>query len=159
MNKAVFFDRDGVINKERGDYTFRIDDFIINEGVFDSMRLLSAKNYLLFIITNQGGISKGVYSMDDVEKLHKHMLSLFIKETIRIEKIFLCPHHHENENCLCRKPGSLLIEKALAIYNIDPLKSYFIGDRDRDIMAAQNAGVTGIKVESNQDITNICRSL
>ncbi|HBS87683.1 MAG: hypothetical protein A2W91_15580 [Bacteroidetes bacterium GWF2_38_335] len=159
MNKAVFFDRDGVINKERGDYTFRIDDFVINEGIFDSMRLLSAKNYLLFIITNQGGISKGVYSMDDVEKLHKHMLSLFVKEAIRIEKIFLCPHHHENESCLCRKPGSLLIEKALAIYNIDPLKSYFIGDRDRDIMAAQNAGVNGIKVESNQDITNICRSL
>jgi len=150
MRKAVFFDRDGVINKERGDYTYKVEDFHINNGIIESMNLLQNNGFDLFIITNQGGIAKNIYNHSDVEKVHSYLLKELVKNSIQIQDIYYCPHHDQVENCLCRKPGHLLLEKAIATYNIDVSKSYMFGDRKRDVLAAENAGIKGILISSNR---------
>ncbi len=149
MNKAVFLDRDGVLIKERGEYTFKIENMQLNPGVIESLQNLTEKGYLLFVISNQGGISKGIYTKEEADRINDEMLKQFEKANIDIKEIYYCPHHPDIENCFCRKPQSLLIEKALARYHINPRESFFIGDSDRDIEAAMNAGVKGIKIEAN----------
>ena len=155
MKKAVFLDRDGVINRETGDYTWRMDDFELLDGVVPALKQLRDRGYDLFIITNQGGVAKGLYTLEDVEKLHLHLQEILGKEGILFKEIYYCPHHPDSGNCLCRKPGSLMIEKALARFRLDAASSYFIGDRDRDVEAGAGAGVTGILVESNRPLTEI----
>ena len=157
MHKAAFLDRDGVINKERGDYTFRKEDFIFNPGVFDAMKLLQEAGYLIIVITNQGGISKSLYTKEELEKLNAFLIEECKKNGINITDIFYCPHHDKIENCLCRKPKSLMIEKAIYKYSIDKKSSFMIGDNERDLIAADNAGIKGVKVESNQGIIAVCK--
>jgi D-glycero-D-manno-heptose 1,7-bisphosphate phosphatase len=152
LNKAIFLDRDGVINRERGDYTFRIEDFQINEGVFECLAAFQKKGYLLILITNQGGISRGIYTTNEFESLSKFMLEQFENEGIRFTEIYYCPHYSGIGKCLCRKPGSLLLEKALARFQIDPQNSFMIGDSERDMDAARAAGVKGLKVKPNENI-------
>lgn len=152
MNKAVFLDRDGVINHDPGDYTYLLEDFKINAGVISSLKKLSSEGYLLFIITNQGGISKGIYTHSHVNAIHKYLVEELAKKNVKLSEIYYCPHHSVNENCLCRKPNSLLIEKAIARFSIDKEKSFMIGDKARDVEAAENAGIKGIKVGVNENI-------
>jgi len=159
MNKAVLLDRDGVINRERDDYTYRIEDFEILPDVVEALKTLMKKGYLLIIISNQGGIAKGVFTIADVEKMHAHMLNHFTKNGIKIEEIYYCPHHPEFGNCICRKPDSLNVEKALARFNIDPDKSYFIGDKERDVLAGKKVGVEGILMESNTSLLEAIKSI
>lgn len=153
MNKAIFFDRDGVINDNSElYYTFRIQDFKLNPGVTEALKILSRKGYLLIIITNQGGVAKGVYTRADVDKLNEEIKLVFKQSDIEITEIFYCPHHPSQSKCLCRKPGSLLIEKALAKYKIDPFKSYMIGDSGHDIDAAEAVSVKGIRISPNSNL-------
>lgn len=153
MQKAVFLDRDGVLNNEESNYyIFRTEEFFLNEGIIEALRELRDRGYIFIVITNQGGISKGFYTHTDVLNVHSKLLRLLRKENIELAEIYYCPHHNDNENCLCRKPKSISIEKALARFDIDPDSSYFVGDRDTDIQAATKAGLHTIKVESNQDM-------
>jgi D-glycero-D-manno-heptose 1,7-bisphosphate phosphatase len=155
MNKAIFLDRDGVINEERGEYTYRLNDFVFVPGLFEALQKWKAKGYLFVVITNQSGIAKGVYSHEDLDKIHHYMLTEFEKQGIPVEEIYYSPHHPDTGKSISRKPDSLLVEKALARFDIDPAASYFIGDKERDIEAAQKAGVKGILVESNQSLLTI----
>jgi len=155
MNKAIFLDRDGVINREMGEYTYRKEDFVLNEGLPEALKILHDRGYLLIIISNQGGISKGIFGKEDVEALHEILVSSLSSREVKITDFFYCPHHSDVEACLCRKPGSLLIEKAMAIYNIDPSRSYMIGDHDRDMLAGQKAGLKPIKITANQNLMEI----
>ncbi|MFC2103973.1 D-glycero-alpha-D-manno-heptose-1,7-bisphosphate 7-phosphatase [Bacteroidota bacterium] len=152
MNKAVFLDRDGVINHDPGDYTYLLKEFKINDGVISSLKKLYDNGYLLFIITNQGGISKQIYTHKEVEEIHNYLNAELAKENVKLTEIYYCPHHIVNENCLCRKPDSLLIEKAVARFNIDCDNSFMIGDKPRDVEAAEKAGIKGIKVDVNENI-------
>jgi D-glycero-D-manno-heptose 1,7-bisphosphate phosphatase len=151
LNKAIFLDRDGVINFERG-YTHKLEDFKILPDVFEVLNNFKTKGYLLIIVSNQSGIGKSLYIQNDVEVIHKYMVSEFIKKDIRFNEIYYCVHHPDSGNCLCRKPAPLFVEKALARFNIDPKKSYFIGDKDRDIEAGEKAGVKGILIEANSSL-------
>ena len=159
MNKAVFLDRDGIINIERGDYTWRIEDFKFNESIFEFLKTLQKKGYLFIIITNQGGISKKLFTHNDVIKLHEFMLNKFSDNDINITDLYYCPHHSNIEKCLCRKPNSLMIEKAIARYNIDIKQSYFIGDSRRDFLAGEKAGVKAIQVKKNSDLNEILQTI
>ena len=152
MNKAVFFDRDGVINKEIGNYVYKLEDFKFNIGLFTSLRLLQEYDYKLIIITNQGGIAKGKYTHDELYELHNFMLEKLLNEGIKIDDVYFCPHHHSIAPCLCRKPNSLLIEKAIAKHNIDTSQSFLIGDNERDVLAAEKVGIKGILIEANSNI-------
>ncbi len=154
--KAVFFDRDGVINNEEHNYyIFRKEDFRLNPGIVEAMKSLRDKGFIFFIISNQGGIAKGLYSREDVERVHDYLCGILSDSGIELKEIYYCPHHPLFEKCLCRKPGTLLIEKALSRFTIDASQSWFIGDRDSDMEAGQKAGLKVYKVKSNQNMALI----
>lgn len=159
MNKAVFLDRDGVINIERGEYTYRLYDFILTDGLIEALKTFIEKGYLLIVITNQGGIAKDLYSIYDVENIHNFLKTTLEKEGIKFREIYYCPHHPDFGKCLCRKPGSLMLEKAIARFDIDASKSYFIGDNDRDVDAGKAAGVQTIKIEPNSSLSGIINQI
>jgi len=154
MNKAAFLDRDGVINLDVQDYTSKIKDFKFLPGVFEGLKALQEKGYLLIVITNQGGIAKGLYTKEDVETLHHWMRNELEKEDIYITEIYFCPHHDVSGKCLCRKPGSLMLEKAIARFDIDAKQSFFIGDKETDTQAAIAAGVRPVKIIANTPFTS-----
>ncbi len=155
MNKAIFLDRDGVLNRDNADYTYSLDNFELLPGLFDALNVFQDKGFLLIVISNQAGIARKIYALEDVKKVHDYMLEKFRENGISITEIYICPHYHEIGSCICRKPDSLLLEKAIARFKIDPRQSYFIGDRDRDMEAAQKVGVKGIKVESDVDLRTV----
>ena len=155
MNKAIFLDRDGVINFEDGDYTYDTEFFRLNDGVIEALKIFIERGYLLVIITNQSGIAKNVYKHENVEEVHRYMSQTFLAEGIRIAAVYYCPHHPDFSECLCRKPQNIMVEKALARFDIDPAASFLIGDRERDIVAGGTAGVTGILIESNSSLLDV----
>lgn len=151
MNKAIFLDRDGVINVERG-YTHRLEDFVILPDLVENLQMYLRKGYLLIVVSNQSGIAKGLYTQAEVETIHSFLLNELAKNKITLSEIYYCVHHPDVSRCICRKPDSLFIEKALARFNIDPSKSYFIGDKERDVEAGEKAGVKGILIEANSPL-------
>lgn len=158
MKKAVFLDRDGVINVERG-YTHRLEDFVILPDLIEALQLLQKRGYLLIVISNQSGIAKGLYKQTDVEILHKFMVEEFTKNGIKLSEIYYCVHHPDVSKCICRKPDSLFVEKALARFDIDAKQSYFIGDKERDTEASEKAGVKGILIEANISLKTILNQI
>lgn len=148
MNKCVFLDRDGVLNEDRTDYVYRVEDFVIPDGVPEAIRLLKAAGYLLIVITNQAGIAKGLYAAADVLACHTYLQS---RCGNLIDDLYYCPHHPQYDSeSLARKPGSLLLEKAIAKYDIDPQRSWMIGDAPRDMQAGKNVGVRTIQVSAGR---------
>lgn len=154
LNKAVFLDRDGVLNKEIGDYVPDISLFKILNHAPVLLKKLHDAGYLLIVITNQGGIAKGLYSHERLDEMHQNLLSKLNDHDVLITDIYYCPHHPDSGKCLCRKPGSLMIQKALAKYHIDANKSFMIGDRQRDIDAAIAAGVKPFLINANENWEN-----
>ena len=149
--KAIFLDRDGVIVKNSQHYyIYKKEDVEFVDGIFENLILLKNAGYKFFIVTNQGGIAKKQYSMDDVNNVHRHIADELEKYHIKIRDIMVCPHHESVGKCMCRKPSPLMIEKLIAQYKIDPKQSFFIGDSNTDILAANAAGVEGIKIPSNK---------
>ncbi len=154
-NKAVFLDRDGVINEDKG-YVHRIEDFKIYPEVFPALKKLQEAGYKLLIVTNQSGIALDYYTEEDFKKLTDYMLKVFEKEGIHIDKVYYCPHHENGTNpkytlkCECRKPESGMIRKGIEEFNIDPSKSFLIGDKENDIKAAHKEGVKAILVKTGQ---------
>jgi D-glycero-D-manno-heptose 1,7-bisphosphate phosphatase len=156
MNKAVFLDRDGVINRKGSSYyIFREEEFFFNKGVTDALKYFISKDYLLIIITNQGGIARGIYTISHLEKLHASMIRQLNDFDIKITDIYYCPHHPEISKCLCRKPGTLLLEQAIAKYNIDPKASFMIGDSEIDVQAADKMGIKGILIPTNGNMMEL----
>lgn len=154
MQKAIFLDRDGVLNNEESNYyIFRTEEFFLNEGIVYSLRKLQDRGYIFVVITNQGGISKEYYTHEDVKKVHSKLHHLLGEHGIKLAEIYYCPHHSDNENCLCRKPKTLSIEKAIARFIIDRDSSWFVGDRDTDMEAAERAGLRTLRVKPNQDMS------
>lgn len=142
-NKCVFLDRDGVLNRERGDYTYRLEDFEVLPRVPEALALLKENGYLLIIITNQAGVAKGLYQREDVLACHQKLQDSC--ETL-IDAIYYAPHHPSYSESLSRKPDCLMFEKALAKFNIDPEASWMVGDSLRDLQAAAKVGVASVLV-------------
>lgn len=153
MSKAIFLDRDGVlIDNQQHYYIWKSDQMKFVDGVFKNLQLLQENGFQLFIVSNQGGISRGLYSKEDILKLHDEMIQTFRNNNITITDILFCPHHIHNEKCLCRKPEPLMIEKLIAKYEINPSESVMIGDGESDVQAAAGAGIRGIKIMPNQNM-------
>ena len=152
MRKVIFLDRDGVINEERGEHTYQQHDFRFVKGFFDSVKKFVKSGYELIIITNQSGITKGLYTHEELLILHSWMLQEFTKNELSVLEVFYCPHFTELGKCICRKPNSNMLERAIAKHKVDVAKSYMIGDSQRDIQAAAKVGVSGIKIESNSSL-------
>lgn len=145
-NKAIFLDRDGVVNIEK-DYVYRIDDFVFIDGVFDACLALNQAGYIIIIMTNQAGIGRGYYTETDFFNLTNWMLSEFKKKSINIEDVYFCPHHAVHgkgkylTSCECRKPKPGMIIKASVEHKLDLENSFLVGDKLTDIQAGQAAGI------------------
>lgn len=157
MKKAVFLDRDGVINIDKG-YVSKISDFEWCDGVFDALLRLQDNGYYLFVITNQSGIGRKYYTLSDFELLSSYMLDELKKHGIEITKLYFCPHA-PSECCACRKPSPAMILQACAEFEINPQSSALIGDKDSDIEAGKAANVgllykIGDKYKNLNEIAN-----
>ena len=149
--KTIFLDRDGVINKEIN-YLHKIKDFKFINGVFDTCQYFKSLNYQIIIITNQSGISRGFYSESDFQKITKWMIKQFNKNNIDILDVIHCPHQ-PSDFCNCRKPKPGMFLSAKNRHNISMEKSWMIGDKEIDIMAANAAKITNtILVRSGHKI-------
>ena len=149
INKAVFLDRDGVLNKDKVDYVYTVEEFKIFDGVADALSLLKNAGFKLIIITNQSGIAKGVYDEKAVYTCFEYLQS---QTGHLIDDMYFCPHHPDYDiRCECRKPGSAMIFEAIIKYEIDAAKSFMVGDAQRDITAGNNAGLRSIHVNNGKE--------
>lgn len=148
MNKAVFFDRDGVLNIDTINL-YKIEDWQWIDGAKDAIKYCNDNGYLAIIITNQSGIARGLFTEDDVKKLHNFVNDELKKIGAHIDAFYYCPHHAEgsvapyNIECDCRKPKPGLILQACKDFDIDVKKSFMIGDKERDTDCGKNAGCKG----------------
>ncbi len=159
--KAVFLDRDGVINNDTGHYyIYKPENFRLNDGVIEGLRMLSNAGYLLIIVSNQGGVAKGIYSREDVKKVHDK-LGIELKEhSLIIDAIYYCPHHESVSSCDCRKPKPGMLLNAIREFNINPEDSFLIGDSERDIIAGERAGLKEcFLIEKNSSIVPVCKQI
>lgn len=141
--KAIFLDRDGILNVERGDYVWTLQDFIIVPGIIDVLKEFKNRGYLLVVITNQAGISKGRYAREDMRNCHAY----FQQESGNlIDHFYYAPNHPNQSESLLRKPDSLMWEKAIARYDIDTSQSWMIGDKERDLIPSKKLGIRTVRV-------------
>lgn len=147
-NKAIFLDRDGTINVEKG-YLYKTEEFEFMPDVFEALKMLQDLGYLLIIITNQSGIARGYYGEADFLYLTKWMLEKMRKEGIEIKDVFYCPHHPKGQ-CNCRKPAIGLFLQAIEKYNIDLSASYAIGDKIRDCAICGSTDCQGFLIGNNE---------
>ena len=144
MNKAIFIDRDGVINEDHG-YVHKIEDFKFIPKAVDGLKLLSEQGFKFIIITNQSGIGRGYYKKEDFLTFNNHLVSELSKNKIKIEKTYYC-QHGPDESCDCRKPSTKYIKEAKKEFDIDLENSYVIGDHPHDIEMGKKAGCKSIYV-------------
>ncbi|MDH0898974.1 HAD family hydrolase [Comamonas aquatica] len=141
MHKALFLDRDGVINYDYG-HVGKKEDFKFIPGIFDLVKKANNKDWLVIVITNQAGIAKGYYSEKEFLELNYWMIQEFLKNGAFIHETFYCPHHPDySVTCECRKPAPGLIYKASQKFNINLKESILIGDKNTDIEAAKNSKI------------------
>lgn len=148
VNKAVFLDRDGVVNRpiirKRKPYAPRaLFQFKIYKDVKLSITKLIENNFLIIIVTNQPDIGNGLMKKKELDLIHKKLRS-----HIHIDEIYSCTHS-QKEKCKCRKPSPFFLLKAKRKYNIDLFKSYFIGDRYTDMLTAKNANCRPVFIDRN----------
>ena len=158
MFKAVFLDRDGVINEERKDYVKNLDEFIILKGVSKAIKLLKEKNFLVIIITNQSAINRKLLTNNGLNEIHNHLQDVLKNDDTSYDAIYYCPHKPE-ENCKCRKPKPGLLLRAAEEHSIDMKNSFLIGDSMTDIEAADTAGCKGILLKENESLLEIVENL
>lgn len=146
MKKALFLDRDGVINQDFG-YVHKIDDFKFVPGIFILCEAALRHDFLIIVVTNQAGIGRGLYSEETFLDLTKSVSEKFLDNDIHITKTYFCPHHPVHglgkykKYCKCRKPESGMFDKAAREYGIDMKSSIMVGDKLSDLQAANSAGV------------------
>lgn len=141
MHKAIFLDRDGTINEDVGDL-YSSDKLIFIPRAIEALKILQ-KKFLLFIVTNQSGIGKGVFSKDEYLQFNEYFIRLLNSYGVTIEQVYYCPHRKE-ENCICRKPNQYFINEAEKRYSIDVRNSYVIGDHPHDAEMAFDAGARSV---------------
>ena len=138
-NRAIFLDRDGIINVDSG-YVHKIEDFKFTSGIFKTLQYLQKQGYLLVIVTNQSGIARGYYDEQAYMDLTIHMMEKLSLKGISIKGVYHCPHGPD-EGCRCRKPRSGMFKVAQKEFKLDMKNSWMIGDKESDMKAGVNAGV------------------
>lgn len=158
-NKFILLDRDGVINVEKS-YLHKIEDFEYEKNVVAGLTELRDLGYKFAIITNQAGIARGYYTEDDFWKLQVFIENDLLKNGIKIEKSYFCPHHPNIEGkygieCNCRKPKTGNFELAVSEFNIDTKNSFMIGDKITDLIPAEKTGITPVLVKTGYGLKSL----
>ena len=161
--KAIFLDRDGVINLDKG-LICHESDFELYPETAEAVRLINQSDYIAVVVTNQPGIAKGMYDFEGLEEIHRKMDSLLGEERAKIDALYFCPHHPEKGFtgerpeykivCECRKPAAGMLLQAAKDFNIDLAQSFIIGDHERDIVAGKTAGCNTIGVATGHGLEN-----
>ena len=164
MRKAVFLDRDGVLNQDfPPHYPHRLDQMIMIPGVDDAIKLLKDNDYFLAIISNQSGVARGYYEEKQISVFNDALLKEIRKKGGDIDAIYYCPHHPDaviekyKINCSCRKPKPGMILEAAKTFDIDLTSSFFVGDKATDVETGRKAGVRSILVLSGQGIDEVSK--
>ena len=160
LQKAIFLDRDGTINYERGQLS-DIDKFELMPGVSDAIKIINRSGYLAIVITNQPVIARGELTFEGLDEIHKKMETLLGKDGAYLDAIYFCPHHPDKGfdgevkelkiDCECRKPKIGMLLKAKERFNIDLESSFFIGDTARDVNCGKNANCKTILIKDNKN--------
>ena len=146
MNKVIFIDRDGVINKDLWGYVEKWEQFEFLPGVLESLKKLTQAGFSIIIISNQAGIADGLFSLEDLDEVNKNMLHEIEQHGARIAGTYYCPHSKTAE-CDCRKPKTGLFEQAThSLPEYEKEKTFYIGDKISDIKAGKNFGLKTIMV-------------
>lgn len=158
---AVFFDRDGVLNRDAG-YTHRPEDLIWMPGAPEAVRLCNDRGWFVFVVTNQAGVAHGLYDTDAIGAFHARMQSELAATGAHVDDFRYCPHHpaarvaHWRAACDWRKPGPGMILDLMRHWPVDPGRSFLVGDQDSDIAAARAAGIAGV-LHDGQDLAALIR--
>jgi D-glycero-D-manno-heptose 1,7-bisphosphate phosphatase len=145
-SKALFLDRDGVINIDHG-YVYRVEDFDFVEGVFELCRVAQDRGFKLVVVTNQSGIGRGLYDEERFDRLTKWMVARFAEQGVQIDRVYFCPYHpvhglgQYRVDSTDRKPNPGMILKAEVELDLSLSDSILIGDNGSDIEAARRAGI------------------
>jgi len=151
--KAVFLDRDGVINENRIDYVKNTNELKIFDFVGSAITELKSMGFLIVVVTNQSAINRGLTTEKLVNEIHDEIQKYLKNYETVIDRFYFCPHK-PNEKCNCRKPKPGLLEKAILEIGIEPNKSWMIGDNDSDIIAGIEVGCQTIKLDNNFNLKN-----
>lgn len=158
LHKAIFLDRDGVINKERNDYVKTVSELEIFPGVGESVKQLKDAGFHVIVITNQSAVNRGLTNHNNIRDIHSTIQECLRRSGTSIDGFFYCPHRPD-ENCECRKPKAGLLLQAAYEFKIDLKSSWMIGDNDIDVQAAKLVGCNAIKIDDkitlNDAIQNI----
>ena len=152
MNKAVFLDRDGVINQKpkEGEYITSWGDFHILPGVAEAIALLNGAGYMVVVVTNQRSVAKGLLSVADLEKIHEQMSQALSQAGAKLDGIYYCPHDYEH-SCNCRKPAPGMLLEAAQVHGVDLRSSWMVGDSEIDMQAGVNAGCKTARVFTERE--------
>jgi len=152
MEKIVFLDRDGVINQYpgHGNYVTGLDNFKFIPGSIEAIRKLTEKGFKIFVVSNQAGVAKGLYSQKDLEAMDKKILKSVLAHGGEIISIYYC-QHLSTDDCDCRKPKTGMLKRALNDSGLKPDISFFIGDSFQDMKAARNFGAKSVLVLSGRE--------
>lgn len=148
--RAVFLDRDGVINVDSPDYIRSWEDFHFAADIFDVLRELAATDYLIIIVSNQSAIGRGLTTDANVREIHARMRTTIEENGGRLDAVYYCPHTPE-DRCGCRKPEPAMILRAAAEFDIDLRNSFMIGDKMSDVEAGKKAGARTIILQAGSD--------
>ena len=146
--KAVFFDRDGTLNIDTH-YLYKKEDMVLVNGMPEFIKKWNDWGYKVIVVTNQSGIARGFYSVQEMKALHQYMNEKLNEFGAHIDAFYFCPHHPDfTGECICRKPASGMIETAIREFDLRPEDCLLFGDNDTDIIAAENIGVKGILISN-----------
>lgn len=148
-NKIIFLDRDGTINVDYG-YVFKKEKLEFIPGVIEGLKILSDYDYKFIVITNQSGIGRGYYTLDQYFEFNNYMIEKLKENNISILDVYFCPHI-ESDNCECRKPKTKLFLDAIKKHNIDTENSFVIGDKIRDLTISEKTNIKPILLTDEID--------
>ena len=147
QNIAVFLDRDGTLNEDRG-YVTSPEQLVIFSGVPEALARLNQLGVKVILVTNQSAIGRGLLTIQDLQHIHQKLEDLLRAHGGRIDQVYVCPHHPD-EVCTCRKPHVAMLKQAAERFSLDLSQCFFVGDKCSDLEAANKAGVAGVLVMSS----------
>ena len=150
-NKAVFLDRDGVINKNKINYVKTIEELEILPSIGISIKKLKNNDYFVIVITNQSPINRKLMTHEQLNLIHSSIQQHLESFDTSIDKFYFCPHMPQ-ENCNCRKPKTGMLMQAISEFNIEPTLSWMIGDNDSDIQAGLAVGCRTLRIDDNTNL-------